>query len=319
MRSSRLGILVLLTLGVFLTTNCSYFNQILSRKNVVDGSTAYKDRKFEEAEQFFRTATQRDPDGATFEGRIAQLFLARTLHSMYIGDRKNTERAEQAIAEYQKTLSIDPNEQSAYKAIAGLYDNLNRSDEWQKWVEARANNESILPQHRAEALTSLAARQNSCASDISNDEKNRKAIKRDDKDAYQYVKPADEEVFKRFKECVAKGTELSEKAVSLETDTVKNADSINPEGLSNAELTARLDEIKVFESARSYRTALMMQKSRLAEMEGNEQEAANLRKEVDASREIASKLGEVTSKMQAVIDSRLAEAQAKEKEAEAQK
>ena len=73
MRSSRLGILAFLALVVVFTTNCSYYNRIMSRKNLVDGSVAYKERKFDRAEELFRKAAERDPEGATLEGRTAQL------------------------------------------------------------------------------------------------------------------------------------------------------------------------------------------------------------------------------------------------------
>ena len=63
MRFSRLGIFVLLITAVFLTTNCSYYNRIMSRKNLVDGSVAYKERKFDEARELFQKAAERDPDG----------------------------------------------------------------------------------------------------------------------------------------------------------------------------------------------------------------------------------------------------------------
>ena len=67
MSSSRLAVLVLITLSVLLTTNCSYFNRIMSRKDLVEGSIAYKERKFAEAEALFRKAAARDPEGATVE------------------------------------------------------------------------------------------------------------------------------------------------------------------------------------------------------------------------------------------------------------
>src|SRR5688572_505361 len=138
MRFSRLGVFVLLTLSVFLTANCSYFNRVMSRKNLVDGSIAYKERKFQEAEELFRRAAARDPEGTTMEGRTAQVFLARTLHSQYIGNRQFPEKADEAIAAYHKALDVDKNDQSSYKAIASLLDNLQRPDEWQKWVTERA-------------------------------------------------------------------------------------------------------------------------------------------------------------------------------------
>ncbi len=76
---SRLGILFLILMTVLVGANCGYYNQIIARKNLVDGGTAYKNRKFQEAEQFFKLAIARDPESK--EGKTARLFLARTLHS----------------------------------------------------------------------------------------------------------------------------------------------------------------------------------------------------------------------------------------------
>ena len=90
MRFSRLGILSLILLSVLMGANCSYYNRIITRKNLVDGGQAYKDRKFPDAEQLFRNAVSRDPQGQTVEGKAAQLFLARTLHSQFIGNRADT-------------------------------------------------------------------------------------------------------------------------------------------------------------------------------------------------------------------------------------
>ena len=97
MRLSRLGIIVLIAFTVLTGANCSYYNRIVARKNLVDGATAYKERKFQVAEQLFRKTVEIDPNAETMEGETAQLFLARTLHSEYIADRKNTPKAEEAI------------------------------------------------------------------------------------------------------------------------------------------------------------------------------------------------------------------------------
>src|ERR1700759_4880167 len=101
MRFSRAGVFVVLLITVLLGSNCSYYNRVLARKDLVDGSKAYKDRKFPEAEQLFRSAAARDPRGDTLEGRTAQLFLARTLHSEYIGDRQKKDLALGAIDAYR--------------------------------------------------------------------------------------------------------------------------------------------------------------------------------------------------------------------------
>src|SRR5436190_24096882 len=94
MRLSRIGVIALLSLVVMMGTSCSFYNRIVARKDLVDGSKAYKDRKFPEAEQLFRNAVARDPKGEYVEGQTAQLFLARTLHSEFIGDRQHKEKAE---------------------------------------------------------------------------------------------------------------------------------------------------------------------------------------------------------------------------------
>ena len=116
MRVSRLGItsLIIIVLSTILLTNCGVYNRIKSRQNLVDGAEAYKARKFPLAESLFRDAISRDPNGETQEGKTAQVFLARTLHSKYISNRElNKQVAEEAIGEYKKVLNQNPNDQSS--------------------------------------------------------------------------------------------------------------------------------------------------------------------------------------------------------------
>ncbi len=94
MRFSRLGVVLLVLSIVLIGTNCSYYSRVIARKNLVDGGKAYKDRKFQEAEDLFRSAVTRDPGSP--EARTAQLFLARTLHSEYITNRQGNEKAERS-------------------------------------------------------------------------------------------------------------------------------------------------------------------------------------------------------------------------------
>lgn len=306
MRSSRLGIIALLIVSVAFSTSCGYYNRIMSRKNLVDGSVAYKGRKFDEAENLFRKAAERDPNGETLEGRTAQLFLARTIHSRYIGDRQNKDLAESAIVEYQKTLKNDPNEQSAYKAVAGLYENLQKTDEWQTWVTERANNEGILPQNRVDALTALAAKQNTCANEVSDTEQTKKPIKRDGKDVFQYVKPENPQDLERMRACVTQGNELINKAYALETPEVKSAKGVDVKSLTDAQLQEKLAMVKAFESARSYRASLLIQASRLAEMDGNQAQADTLRAQADTARNEFTELSDAGRALQEEVEARIA-------------
>lgn len=306
MRFSRIGVFVLLMATVLVGTNCSYYNRVMARKDLVDGSKAYKDRKFPEAEKLFRAAASRDPKGENVEGKMAQLFLARTLHSMFIGDRKRTELAEQAIAEYQKALTLDPKDQSSYKAIASLYENLQKNDEWLSWVTKRSQDTNIPPEQRAEALTSLAAKKNTCANDISDTEATKKTVTKDGKQAFQFVKPANAEDFQKLSQCTQEGMALIDQALALETDQAKNSARIDAKALSDSDLVKAQDALKVFESARSYKASLLIQSMRIAEMDGRTPDKDRLKGEADVARKAFVELSDVVKKLQKEIDDRTA-------------
>ena len=313
MRSSRLGLLALLIVAVMSVSSCSYYNRVLARKNLVDGSKAYKDRKFQEAEQLFRDAVARDPKGETIEGRTAQLFLARTLHSEYIGNRGEKDKADQAIAEYRKALQNDPNDQSSYKAIASLLENQQKGDEWLTWVTERSKNENIRPENRAEALVSLAAKKNSCAGDIDDTDKTKKTVTKDGKQVFQYVKPENPEDLNTLRQCVNDGMALVDQALSLEGPAgVDSAKNIDVKTASDEELKKRGDLLRVFESARSYKASLLVHSMRLAEMEGRTADRDRFKTEADAAKQSFVDLSDVVKNIQTESDARAAAKEAAE-------
>ena len=304
MRFSRLGLFCVIILTVLSGSSCSYYNQIFARKDLVDGAKAYKDRKFAEAEQLFRNAVARDPEGKLTEGKTAQLFLARTLHSEYIGNRQDKSKAEDAIVQYQKVLAGNINDQSSYRAIANLYENLEKTDEYSKWVNDRANNAQVKPEYRAEALTSLASKQNTCANDITDTDKTKKTVTKNGKQEYQFVKPESTEDFAKLKECVQKGSDLIDKALALEPDQVKNAKSFDIKGAKDKDLADNLDLYKKFESARSYKASLLVQSMRLAEMEGRNADRDTLKTQSDDARAKFSELAAVDKQIDDEIKAR---------------
>lgn len=443
MRSSRLGLFVFLSVLVLLGSNCGYYNRVMARKNLVDGSEAYKNRKFPEAEAFFRAAVARDPKGETLEGKTAQVFLARTLHSEFIGNRSfsfgeadflgtkglalteklmaqatpltkwlysqlspdtikqyqnyqnapsgtddevkkrndlakshlnqlatdlnkvisngqsiydparfagvqlsdftrqymaqqnlapdkvtrlnrllledafpneiaKRPKAEDAIEEYKKALAMNPNDQSSYKAIASLYENLQRSDDWLKWVTERSQNMNIPPEQRAEALTSLAAKKNTCANEITDTEKTKQTVTEGGKQVFKFVKPENPQDLETLKKCVDEGMALIDQAMALEPAEVKNVGSFDIKGATDQQLTQKADLLKVFESARSYKASLLFQAMRLAEMENRIPDRDRLKGEADAARTNFLALSDVVKKIQDEIDERKA---AKEAEA----
>lgn len=304
MRFSRLGIIVLTAFTVLVGANCSYYNRIIARKNLVDGATAYKERKFQVAEEYFRKTVAIDPEAKTLEGETAQLFLARTLHSIYISDRKNNAPAEAAVQAYQKVLAKNINDQGSFKALASLLDTLDRKDESLQLISDRAANTNVKPEYRAESYTSLAARQYSCANEISDIEPVKKTVKKDGKDVYQYTKPEKPEDFEKLKTCANTGLELIQKGIDLQPAEVDQMKGLDLKSMTVPQITAKQEMLKIFASAWSYKANLLYQKMRIAEMDGNVAEKDNFKKQGDDARVVFTGLNEVEKNMQAEIDER---------------
>ncbi|MEZ5425285.1 MAG: hypothetical protein R2747_03370 [Pyrinomonadaceae bacterium] len=287
----------------------------MARKSLVDGAEAYKARKFDQAEQFFRDAIARDPEGNTLEGKTAQLFLARTLHSQYIGNRQETAKAEEAIQEYKKVLDEDITDNSSFKAIANLLENLGRKDEQIKWITDRTNNDLVPEDQRAEALTSLASKQITCANDISDVEPVKKTVEKDGVASFVFSKPQDEKTFDEFKQCVQKGTELVDKALQFEPETIKNPGNKEVTSLTDQELAKLLDLDKKFQSAWSYKANALIQQMRQAEMEGNNEAKEDFKKKAEEARDKFTALNELEKKIVSEQENRKKVEEEKEAEA----
>lgn len=293
MKISRLGIFTLLILTGILGANCTLYNRVMARKSLVDGAKAYNERNFKEAEEKFRAAVEYDPDLNSFESKTAQLFLARTIHSEFAGNRQLKEKAESAIVEYKKALkgfmsdmaekkeklAANPQDEKAQKelkqtedqigsivrAVASLHENLQQEDKWNEWQTTQAKNEQLPNPVRANAYVSLAAKKLTCANDITDTEEVKKTVKEDGKDVFKFSKPEDEGDFEELKACVKEGTEYIDKGVEL-----------NPES----------------DSAWSYKASLLEQNRRIAEMEGETEKRDSLKEEFNKAKEKFEELAE---------------------------
>lgn len=269
MKISRAGIMFagIIAVAAF-GANCSLYSSVMARKNVVDGAEAFKGRKFEAAEELFRTAVNRAPEDSK-EKKTAQLFLARTLHSEFAANRANTAKATQAIEEYKKVLAENPADNSSFKAVANLYENLGQMDDWRKWVTDRANSADVPAEQRAEAFTSLAAKENTCANDISDVEPVKKTVIKDGKAIFTFTKPENPADLETLKGCIQTGTDLVNKAVELDKNN---------------------------ESVWSYKTSLLVQSMRLAEMEGRTADKDRFKAEADTAKAEFTRLADIARK-----------------------
>ncbi len=314
MKISKLGLIVLVSLVAMLAGSCSFYYRVMARKSLVDGAKAYNERKFDEAEELFRRAVGYDEELTSFEGKTAQLFLARTLHSEFAGDRANKKKAEEAIVAYKRSLGgfmgdlvekraaleADPQNELAKKeleqsektvgsivsAVASLYENLQQDDNWRKWQNTQATHDKLPAATRANAYISLAAKEYNCANDISDDDAVKKTVTEGGEQVFKFSKPTEEETYAKLKKCVELGSEFIDKALKL-----------NPES----------------DSGWSYRTSLLVQKARIAEMEGDSASKEKFKKESDEAKKQFEVLAEKRRK--AEEEQALKEAEEKAKEA----
>lgn len=322
MRLSRAGILIVILSIILVGTNCSFYNRLIVRRNLVDGAKAYKDRKFSEAESFFRKAVGIDPEAATEEGKTARLFLARTLHSQYAGNRSAPDakaRAEEAIKLYRLVISGDINDQSSYNAVGNLYETLGGQfsderekwmQEWEKWVTERAENTNVDSKYRADAYASLASKQYTCANEISDVDSVKKTVKKDGKDIYQFVKPANTADYDKFKQCVEKGLDLADKAVNLENDDARNAKNVEIKPLSAADMAKLADTVRIWAKVWSYKASMMNQSSRLAEMDGREADKDSFKAKSEEARAKFLEYSQIEKKIDAEKEERTQAAEA---------
>lgn len=293
MKISRFGIFILLIFTVSMVSSCSFYNRVMARKNLVDGAKSYQDRNFKEAEEKFRKSVAYDPNFTNEESKMAQLFLARTIHSEFAGNRKITANAESAIKEYQIALKgfltdlkektdkakANPKDEKAQKAlaltqenvgsivraVASLYENLQQDDKWNEWQTTQAANEQLPNSVRSGAYVSLASKEYNCANDITDTEATKKTVKEDGKDVFKFSKPESTEDFEKLKKCVEKGTEYINKGVELDPES---------------------------DSAWSYKASLIEQNRRIAEMEGENEKKDELKKQFTEAKQKFEELAE---------------------------
>ena len=208
------------------------------------------------------------------------------------------------MSEYQRVIPKNANDQGSFKALASLLDSLDRKDESLKLVTDRAANSSVKPEFRAEAYTSLAARQYSCANEISDIEPVKKTVKKDGKDVYQYTKPANADEFTKLKKCVDDGMSFVDQALALQPAEVAQMKDLNLKSMTPAQIDDKEETLRIFASAWSYKANLQYQKMRIAEMDGNNTDKESFKSKGDEARVTFTGLNETEKGMEGEKDAR---------------
>ena len=256
MKLSQTRIAIVLAVLVATSSGCGVINRIRSKNQLNEAARAYREGRFPEAEQHSRRAAELDPDNKT-----APMFIARTIHAQYrpgVQAPENVAKAQEAINAYQQILAKNPQDEEAYQAIAYLYGAIKDDEKLKQWIIARAANDSAAPEKRAEAFVVLASKDWDCSFKITELPTN-KATTLDptnNKATVSYKKPKDQKDFDQAQMCVKQGLTEAENAIKFDPNN---------------------------ESAWSYKTNLLLEASKLAEMEGKPDQKAQYQKDYEAA------------------------------------
>lgn len=245
---ARVALLILVVLAG--TSGCTVINRIRAKNELNETARAYKDGRFAEAEQHARRAMELDPLNKT-----APAFIARSIHAQYkpgVDTPENVDKARQAIESYQKLLAENPNNEEAYKAIAFLYGAIKEDQKQREWIMQRASNNSVDAAKRAEAYVVLASQDWNCSYQVTE----QPAVKTTEGTKVVYKKPQEQKDYDQAVACVTRGLEEANQAISL--------DPVN-------------------ESAWSFKTNLLLERVKFAEMDGKPEDKERLQKEAEAA------------------------------------
>lgn len=260
--------LVVLAVLVATASGCGVINRIRSKNQLNEAARAFREGRYVEAEQHSRQAAELDPNNKT-----APMFIARTIHAQYrpgVQSPENIQKAQEAISAYQALLQKNPQDEEAYKAIAYLYGSIKEEGKLRDWITTRANNDSIEATKRAEAYIVLASKDWQCSFNIT-EAPNVKVTTVDstNKATVSYRKPQDAKEFNQAQMCVK-------------------------QGLAEAESAIRFDPNNA--SAWSYKTNLLLEASKLAEMDGKPDQKAQFTKEYEAALKRTTELSAAAKK-----------------------
>ena len=263
-----LAILVATTL-VVTASGCGVINRIRAKNQLNEAARAYHEGKFPEAEQHSREAASLDPNNKT-----APMFIARSIHAQYrpgVQTPENIAKAQEAIQAYQQILDKNPKDDEAYKAIAYLYGATKEDDKLKQWISARAASESTEPEKRSEAYVVLASKDWDCSFKITEQPsvKTTNVDPATNRATVTYKKPKEQKEFDQAQMCVKQGLVEAENAIKFDPNN---------------------------ESAWSYKTNLLLEASKLAEMDGQADRKAQYQKEYEAALQRTQELSAANQK-----------------------
>ena len=238
----RLLAAALLTLTLLTHAAAQTGNEQAVRDLIVEGSLQFKQGNFVEAQRLFERARVLDP-----EFKVIYFFIARAIRQQYkpgVDTPENRAKAEEAIDAYKRVMAQSNLDQyfkeDAFNAVAFLYRQMKDEKGEEAWLLTLAEDPDARGARRADAYTVLASKRWDCSYNIT--ESSKLSVGKGDNAVLQYKKKSQEE-FDRAQNCAREGLDLIERALIL-----------NPSSAA----------------AWAYKTNILREMARLAEMEMND-------------------------------------------------
>jgi hypothetical protein len=209
---------------------------------------AHQEGNFAEAQRHSELALILDPLNET-----PVFLMARTL----ITRPENIAKARDAIEAYKRILAENKNNEEAYRAVAALYGAIGENDLQRAWITQHALDESLAPEARAEAYIVLASKDWDCSYKVTENIESKQTVesKKSKRLVIRYLKPKDLSEYDKAQACVIRGLEEADKAISLDP---------------------------TIESAWAYKTNILLEASKLAEMDNNRALRDGYKRQADA-------------------------------------
>lgn len=150
-----------------------------------------------------------------------------------------------------------------------FYEKIKEDAKLREWIIARANDGRVEADKRAEAYTVLASKNWNCSFQITDLPSNKITSATPGKVTVSYKKPSEQKDFDSAQMCVKRGLEEIENAIRFDPNS---------------------------ESAWSYKTNLLLEASKLAEMEGNTERKTELDKQREEAQKRTNQLRRQTAR-----------------------
>jgi len=260
---SRIGATAILALFVAASAGCSLVNKLRAKSELNDSAQAYREGHIEEAEQHAKRALYLDPDNPT-----APIFVARIIHQQYkqgVDTPENIAKAKEAIEAYKHVLQRDKSNEEAYKAISVLYAFTKDEQHLRDWIMARANDSSMSNEKRAEAYAILSGKDWDCSFKVTELPDVKQTSTEGGSAKVTYKKPKEQKDLDKIQRCVVQGLQEAETSIKLDANN---------------------------ESAWSYKTNLLLEAAKIADMNGEADKKLQFQKQAEVAQKRATALSE---------------------------